>query len=477
MPSPKFDPTATGPSGLAIANHVVRVLSAYTGRGATKARTGFRRRPGHGGRPGAAHQGGSAARPRRSGRSRARPPPRLPRQTGDDLTDRIEGDHRTPRIAFLSANHIDPDIAIESFVLAQDNGRHRDDALASLRRCGSRPRRLDARSPPVLSSIPRPATRPSTWRKQQRFALCSLNPRWPVAWIGAARLAVDPHWRCCSLSHCVSARKRSQTRARTISSCSPERSRSALLMKLLSAATALQLAGYKPARAVGERHLDAAQAQRMSCPDCGAYGLRYNSYKRPSGSSHRGLAWCPECLTTVDCSAATHRSSRLARSRLVTNSERMGQANGSRSSATRATAPRLVARGARCSSTASVWSDGLNSLATGPEARVLVSSNTGTSGARAQSGGVGASAVCVDDNARSPMWGSCSPRRCLRGWARRGWSMRDAPRGERLGGPTGARGPGQSGGATGRRYGRSLRHAASCPERTASANRAWSRSV
>jgi hypothetical protein len=80
----------------------------------------------------------------------------------------------------------------------------------------------------------------------------------------------------------------------------PERSRSALLMKLLSAAAALQLAGYRPARVVGERHLDAAQAQRMSCPDCGAYGLRYNSYVRPSGSAHRGLAWCPECLTTVE---------------------------------------------------------------------------------------------------------------------------------------------------------------------------------
>jgi hypothetical protein len=71
-------------------------------------------------------------------------------------------------------------------------------------------------------------------------------------------------------------------------------------MKLLSAATALQLAGYKPARVVGERHLDAAQAQRMSCPDCGGHGLRYNSYERPSGSTRRGLAWCPECLTTVE---------------------------------------------------------------------------------------------------------------------------------------------------------------------------------
>ena len=41
MPSPTFDPTATGPSGLATANHLVRLLNEYTGRGPTKARTSF----------------------------------------------------------------------------------------------------------------------------------------------------------------------------------------------------------------------------------------------------------------------------------------------------------------------------------------------------------------------------------------------------------------------------------------------------
>jgi hypothetical protein len=41
MPSPTLDPTATGPSGLAIANHVARLLNEYTGRGPTKARTSF----------------------------------------------------------------------------------------------------------------------------------------------------------------------------------------------------------------------------------------------------------------------------------------------------------------------------------------------------------------------------------------------------------------------------------------------------
>ena len=71
-------------------------------------------------------------------------------------------------------------------------------------------------------------------------------------------------------------------------------------MKLSSAVTALRLAGYEPARVVGERHLDAAQAERMFCPDCGTHGLRYDSYERTPGAAHRGLAWCPECLTTVE---------------------------------------------------------------------------------------------------------------------------------------------------------------------------------
>jgi hypothetical protein len=114
------------------------------------------------------------------------------------------------------------------------------------------------------------------------------------------RLAVDPQRRRCFLSHCVSARKRFPNLCKNDKVVVPEQPRSALLMKLSSAATALQLAGYKPARVVGERHLDAAQAQRMSCPDCGAHGLRYNSYERPSGWAHRGLACCPEGLTTVE---------------------------------------------------------------------------------------------------------------------------------------------------------------------------------
>jgi hypothetical protein len=41
MPSAQFDPTTTGPHGLAISNLLLRLLSEYTGRGPTKARTHF----------------------------------------------------------------------------------------------------------------------------------------------------------------------------------------------------------------------------------------------------------------------------------------------------------------------------------------------------------------------------------------------------------------------------------------------------
>jgi hypothetical protein len=126
--------------------------------------------------------------------------------------------HRAPRIAFLNANHI----ATESFVLAP-----RQRALSALTlslrlgdaEAGGSSGRRPTPSGAVVYSSARDALVPKP--KQQRCALCSLNPRCPVAWIGAARLAVDPQWRRCFLSHCDSARKRSQTCARTISSRSP----------------------------------------------------------------------------------------------------------------------------------------------------------------------------------------------------------------------------------------------------------------
>ena len=118
MHSAKFDSTAVGPSGLAIANLVVRLLSEYTGRGPTEARTHFSDKPiavvvqdilTKGER--SLVRDGKAAlvlETRRAYQFTMR----------DDLTAGIEEITGREVIAFLSANHLDPDIAIESFVLA-----------------------------------------------------------------------------------------------------------------------------------------------------------------------------------------------------------------------------------------------------------------------------------------------------------------------------------------------------------------------
>jgi uncharacterized protein YbcI len=123
MPTPTFDPTATGPSGLAIANHVGRLLSEYTGRGPTKARTSF------GDDLVTVVVRDLLTKGQRSlvrdGRADLVLDLRRAYQAtmGHDLTDGIEEITGRHVIAFLSANHIDPDIAIESFVLApRDNG-------------------------------------------------------------------------------------------------------------------------------------------------------------------------------------------------------------------------------------------------------------------------------------------------------------------------------------------------------------------
>jgi uncharacterized protein YbcI len=98
----------------------VRLLREYTGRGPTKARTHFNdnlitvvvQ---------SADQGRAQPRPRRQGTScstRAEPTSRHADLTG--AIEEITGRHV---IAFLSANHIDPDIAIESFMLAPPRRR------------------------------------------------------------------------------------------------------------------------------------------------------------------------------------------------------------------------------------------------------------------------------------------------------------------------------------------------------------------
>jgi uncharacterized protein YbcI len=122
MSSTRSDPTTTGSHGLAIANLIVRLFSEYTGRGPTKARTTF------------SHElitvvvqdlltkGERSLM--RDGKSELVLDMRRAYQATmrEDLTEGVEDITGRRVIAFLSANHLDPDIAIESFVLAPGDG-------------------------------------------------------------------------------------------------------------------------------------------------------------------------------------------------------------------------------------------------------------------------------------------------------------------------------------------------------------------
>jgi uncharacterized protein YbcI len=118
LSSARFDPATSGPHGLAISNLVVRLLSEYTGRGATQARTHFNDdlvtvvvhdlmtkgernliRDG---------QRELVLETRRAYQISMR----------EALSAGVEEITGRKVTAFLSANHIDPDIAIESFMLA-----------------------------------------------------------------------------------------------------------------------------------------------------------------------------------------------------------------------------------------------------------------------------------------------------------------------------------------------------------------------
>ena len=124
MPSAQFDPTTTGPHGLAISNLIVRLLSEYTGRGPTKARTHFSDNLitvvvqdllTKGER--SLIRDGKADLVLDTRRA-------YQRTMRDDLTSGVEEITGRHVIAFLSANHLDPDIAIESFMLAPQTDGH-----------------------------------------------------------------------------------------------------------------------------------------------------------------------------------------------------------------------------------------------------------------------------------------------------------------------------------------------------------------
>jgi uncharacterized protein YbcI len=122
MSSPQFDPTTSGPRGLAISNLVVRLLSDYTGRGPTQARTHFNdnlitvvvQDLLTKGERSLIRDGklGLVLDTRKAYQETMR----------TDLTKGVQEITGRRVVAFLSANHLDPDIAIESFMLAPTDG-------------------------------------------------------------------------------------------------------------------------------------------------------------------------------------------------------------------------------------------------------------------------------------------------------------------------------------------------------------------
>lgn len=122
MPSAKFDPATSGPHGLAISNLVVRLLSEYTGRGATQARTHF-----NDNLVTVVVQDLMTKGERsliRDGRSDLVLETRRAYQhtMGGELSAGVEDITGRKVVAFLSANHLEPDAAIESFMLAPGGG-------------------------------------------------------------------------------------------------------------------------------------------------------------------------------------------------------------------------------------------------------------------------------------------------------------------------------------------------------------------
>jgi uncharacterized protein YbcI len=118
MSSTQFEPSTSGPHGLAISNLIVRLLSEYTGRGPTQARTHFNDNLITVVVQDLLTKGERSLI--RDGRADLVLEMRRAYQLTmrDDFTAGVEEITGRRVIAFLSANHLDPDIAIESFMLA-----------------------------------------------------------------------------------------------------------------------------------------------------------------------------------------------------------------------------------------------------------------------------------------------------------------------------------------------------------------------
>src|SRR5215212_10274064 len=124
MAPPDTEQHGTGSMAAAISNAVVRLMGEYTGRGPTRARTHI-----SGDLVAVVLQDTLTKGERslvRDGEESLVLSTRKAYQSTmrEDLTAAIEEITGRPVIAFLSDNHIEPDVAIEAFVLApQDDGK------------------------------------------------------------------------------------------------------------------------------------------------------------------------------------------------------------------------------------------------------------------------------------------------------------------------------------------------------------------
>lgn len=116
-------PTAGGSKSAAISNLTVRLLSQYTGRGPTKARTFFNEDMVTVVLRDTLTKGEISLVENDHGELVLATRKTFQDVMGDDLTAGVEEILQRKVVAFLSANHIDPDIAIESFLLAPEGDR------------------------------------------------------------------------------------------------------------------------------------------------------------------------------------------------------------------------------------------------------------------------------------------------------------------------------------------------------------------
>jgi uncharacterized protein YbcI len=118
LSSARFDPATSGPHGLAISNLVVRLLSEYTGRGATRARTHFNDNLVTVVVQDLMTKGERSLIPDGRGDLVLETRRAYQDTMGDELAAGVEDITGRKVVAFLSANHLEPDVAIESFMLA-----------------------------------------------------------------------------------------------------------------------------------------------------------------------------------------------------------------------------------------------------------------------------------------------------------------------------------------------------------------------